>query len=58
MAVVVVLVNQSGTYISNQALPTFPTETEAGLGPATLSDEVAFTVDGDGALVGSPRLVP
>lgn len=58
MAVVVVLVNQSGTYISNQALPTFPSETEAGLGPATLPDEVAFTVDGDGALVGSPRLVP
>jgi alkaline phosphatase len=58
IAVVAVLVNDRGTWISNQALPAFASATEAGSGTATLSGEVAITVDGAGGLVGSPVAVP
>ncbi len=58
LAVVAVLVNDTGTYVSNQALPPFPSATEAGAGSAELPGEVAFTVDADGALVGDPVTVP
>lgn len=58
IAVVAVLVNERGTWISNQALPAFASGTEAGVGTATLASAVGITVDGTGALVGSPATVP
>jgi hypothetical protein len=58
IAVVAVLVNDRGTWISNQALPAFASGTEPGVGTATLAGEVAITVDGAGLLVGSPASVP
>ncbi len=58
IAVVAVLVNDRGTWISNQALPAFASATEVGSGTATIGAEVAITVDGTGALIGSPAAVP
>ncbi len=58
MAVVAVLVNDTGTYVSNQALPPFSDETEPGSALATLPGEVHFVVDGLGDLVGTPVVVP
>ncbi len=58
IAVVAVLVNDQGTWISNQALPAFDSETEAGGGTATLVSEVELDVAGDGSVVGSPMVTP
>lgn len=58
LAVVAVLVNDQGTWISNQALPPFESDIEAGGGTATLVSEVEIDVAGDGSLLGTPVVTP
>lgn len=58
VALSVVLVNSSGDYASNQALPPLISADEPGAGTLSLSQVVMLTVDGSGAPVGVASVLP
>lgn len=58
IAVVVALVNEDGTYTSNQFLPSLGSATEPAAGTASVVSAVAIDVDGTGAVTGGPAEVP
>ena len=58
LAVAVVLVNYTGEWASNQALPPLGAVDEPGEGTMTLVQAVRVTVDATGALTSAPALVP
>lgn len=58
IAVVALLVNDVGAYISNQALPPLASADEPGAGTAVLPAEVELVVDATGAPTAPTTLVP
>ena len=54
IAVVAVLYNDDGTWISNQLLPPGPSDVETGGGELAVASVVVVEVDGTGALAGTP----